>query len=309
MSTEQEQEQQDLVYALATSPNFDQDGMCFAARLSGLYRSEDHGASWRPAYDALDLKEALATISVVLSPDFASDQSVFAGVNGGVLRSGDGGASWHIAGLGAPPPAVCALAVSPNFVHDGVILAGTMEDGIFRSGDRGRLWQAWNFGLLDLRVLCMVVSPTFADDETIYVGTESGLFRSTNGGRAWREVDFDIDLAPVLSLALAPGGALLVGTEACGLHRSNDGGRTWARLGRETIVDAVNTLIIAPQPAPQDILVLHEGALLGSRDGGQSWAPWKDDLPGDITAVTAPKGLAPGAPLLVGLADGTVKLV
>ena len=49
-------------------------------------------------------------------------------------------------------------------------------------------------------------------------------------------------------------------------------------------------------------------ALLVSRDGGESWEPWGEglDLSPGATCVAAPQGLAPGAPLLVGLADGRV---
>ena len=43
----EETEVQDAVYALATSPEFARDGVCFAARNSGLYRSDDGGGAWR----------------------------------------------------------------------------------------------------------------------------------------------------------------------------------------------------------------------------------------------------------------------
>ena len=82
---------QDVVYALAASPNFEQDGICFAACASGLRRSEDGGRTWQDAYAALNLEAALATAAVAVSPDFASDHNVFAGVGGGILRSVDGG--------------------------------------------------------------------------------------------------------------------------------------------------------------------------------------------------------------------------
>ena len=78
---------QDLVFSLAASPNFAQDGICFAARTSGLYRSDDGGITWRSTYDSLALEAPLATTAVVVSPNFGSDRSVFAGAQGGVLRS------------------------------------------------------------------------------------------------------------------------------------------------------------------------------------------------------------------------------
>ena len=194
----------DLVYALAASPTFADDGLCFAACLSGLRRSTDGGHTWHNAYASLALQAPLSATSVAFSPDFGEDRTVFAGALGGVLRSHDGGQSWVVAGLPAPPPFVTGLVVSPHFREDGLLFAGTMEDGVLRSWDRGISWAAWNFGLLDLNVLALAISPGFGEDETLFVGVESGVFRSTNGGRAWRETAFPMECAPVLSLALSP---------------------------------------------------------------------------------------------------------
>lgn len=312
-STKEEIQAQDIVYALATSPNFETDGICFAACYSGLYGSEDGGRTWQDAYAGLDLTEPLPTAAVAVSPNFEHDQTVFAGAPGGILRSLDGAETWDIATLPSPPPFVSTLAVSPNFARDGVVLAGTVEDGIFHSSDGGRHWTTWNFGLLDLNVLCLAVSPSFTEDETIFAGTDSGVFRSTNGGRAWREVDFSPDLAPVLSLAISPDyavdGVLFAGTESHGLFTSEDQGTTWRRLGESVVVDAVNRIVLAPDlPSQPDLLVALGDALLVSRDAGDSWSSWETNSTFEeaIVSVAAPAGLDPGAPLLVGLADGTV---
>ncbi len=309
----EETEIQDIVYSLATSPDFAQDSICFAARSSGLYRSDDGGLTWQDAYASLELDTSLTTAAVAVSPNFEADRSVFAGVLGGILRSVDGGQSWDIVPLPSPPPFVSTLVVSPNFAHDGTLLAGTLEDGVFRSADRGRHWSAWNFGLLDLNTIALAISPDFANDETLFVGTDSGIFRSTNGGRAWREVDFPSDFAPVLSLALSPDyatdGVLFAGTESCGLFYSDDRGHTWTRLGEGVVTEAVNAIILSPQfPVKRDLLALLGDALLVSRDGGQSWSDWQAGLrlEESMTSVVAPQGLDPGASLLVGLVDGSV---
>ncbi len=309
-------ETQDFVNALAVAPasaSDPQTAVWFAARLTGLYRSLDGGQSWQGAYGGLAVEGPVATTAVVVSPDFASDRSVCAGVKGAILRSSDGGESWQVAGLGSPPPMVSSLVISPHFVEDGTLLAGTLEDGIFRSADRGRRWEPWNFGLLDLHVLALAISPAFARDECLFAGVETGIFRSTNGGRAWREVGFPIDCAPVISLAMSPNfahdGVLFGGTEEHGLYRSDDRGRTWTRLGADAIHQAVNAILLSPRfPATPDALVLHGGELLVSRDGGQSWGAWEGDLPGEaaITAVLAPQGLERGARLILGLENGEV---
>jgi photosystem II stability/assembly factor-like uncharacterized protein len=303
----------EIVYALAASPAFEEDGICFAARPTGLYCSQDGGHTWTDAYASLELEAQLTTAAVILSPAFETDRSVFAGVAGGVLRSLDGGQTWYVASFPSPPPFVSTLAISPDFARDGTLFAATLEDGIFRSGDRGRSWAAWNFGLLDLNVLALAASPDYANDETLFAGTESGIFRSTNGGRAWREVDFPTDWAPVLSLALSPNfagdGLIFAGTEAHGLFRSEYRGTTWQRLAEKRLTDAVNSILLsAKYPAQADVLVLHEDELLISRDGGNSWADWQANvtIEGAVASVSAPQGLASGVPLLIGLMDGTV---
>jgi photosystem II stability/assembly factor-like uncharacterized protein len=300
----------DIVLALAASPDFARDGVCFAARGSGLYRSDDGAVGWRPLYDSLGLDAPLATTAVALSPGFARDQTLFAGVHGAVLRSRDGGGSWQIVPLPTPPPVVSALVVSPAFDEDGTVLAGTVEDGVFRSADRGDSWTPWNFGLLDLGVLAMAISPRFAEDETLYAGTGSGLYRSTNGGRAWREVEPVAEFAPVLSVALAGDGVVFIGTEACGLLRSDDGGRIWTRLGAGAIAEPVNAVLLAPDPTGGgDLLALLDGALLASRDGGRTWATLaagEGDGVG-LTALAAAPGLGHDGSVLIGFGEGTVR--
>ncbi len=301
------------VYSLAVSPEFAQDGLCFAACRSGLYRSKDGGETWQFSYDSLNLQSPLATLAVVMSPVFASDRSVFAGAPGGILRSVDAGETWNIAMLPSPPPLVSGLVISPYFDHDGVILAGTMEDGVFRSAYRGVHWARWNFGLMDLHVLAMTISPNYDSDETLFVGTETGVFRSTNGGRAWREVGFPMDFAPVLSLAISPDfandGTLFVGTESRGLFRSTDRGNTWSQVKADVGDEAVNALIISPEfPSKPEILMMLSTTLLVSRDSGKTWAEWKPGFsaPQGLSCVAAPQGLDSNASLLVGLVEGGI---
>jgi photosystem II stability/assembly factor-like uncharacterized protein len=122
---------EDIVYDLAASPAFEQDGICFAARPGGLFRSEDGGRTWQHAYASLDLEAALTTAAVALSPAFQTDASVFAGASGGVLRSTDAGLTWLVASFPNPPPFVSCLAISPDFARDGTLFAATLEDGVF----------------------------------------------------------------------------------------------------------------------------------------------------------------------------------
>lgn len=297
---------QDYVYSLAVSPAFVRDGLCFAARQSGLYRSTDCGLSWKIAN--LQLRESPAILALALSPTFPTDGTAFAGVAGGVLRSHDHGSRWQAIPLPPPSPAVSCLAVSPAYEEDGQVFAGTLEDGVFRSADRGQSWHAWNFGLLDLRCLALAVSPRFVGDETLFVGTETGLYRSTNGGRAWREVEPLADAAPILSLAVGAGRDLIIfsGTDRAGLWRSTDGGRSWEVLGRDVLTGAINAVLLDPHyPTQLDILALCDDTAWLSRDDGRTWG---QVLGEGISAIAAPEGLSPGATVLVGHLDGRVVL-
>lgn len=317
---------QDIVYAFATSPEFKRDGICFAARSSGLYESEDGGTSWQLRYGSSDPENPLATFAVAVSPTFGTDRRAFAGVPGGILHTIDGGKSWDLIGLAPPTPLVSALTVSPNFAQDGFAFAGTVEDGVLVSADRGEHWTTWNFGLLDLHILAMAITTTFQSDEILFAATESGIARSTNGGRAWRDVgvaDRETepgDFAPVLCLALSPhystDGSMFAGTEEHGLYRSTDYGDSWVRVSETIVIGPVNQVILAPDfPTRRDILILQSDGISLSRDGGSTWsqqdiAPVEnrlglDNLP-RLSAVAAPCGLNAGAPLLVGRTDGSV---
>jgi photosystem II stability/assembly factor-like uncharacterized protein len=304
------------VYALAASPNFAQDGICFAALESGLCRSEDGGLTWQSAYESLQVDEPLLTTTVAVSPDFPTDHTVFAAVQGGILRSGDGGNTWNGTALSSPPPVISALAVSPRYADDGTLLAATVDDGVFRSSDRGKHWQPANFGLLELQTLSLAISPDFEQDATVFLGVDHGIYRSTNGGRAWRDLEAPDDLAAVLSLALSPtftrDSIVFAGTESNGLWISRDRGQTWNRLeeaGDSPFEGPINTIAVAAgSDLGMDVLLMLNQSLLISRDSGQSWSAWQDSLLAEkaLTALIAPCGLAAGSPLLVGLASGEV---
>ena len=285
--------------------------MCFAARAGGLFCSFDYGQAWELAYRNLKAGEALPTVAIAVAPDFEHEPAVFAGLNGAILCSYDGGCSWRQSRLPTPPPAISALSVSPNYAQDGIVFAGTGEDGVLVSSDRGTSWAAWNFGLLDLSVFCLALSPNFATDETVYAGAASGLFRSTNGGRAWKEVPLPIGFDAVLSLALSPEFAhdrtLFVGTENNGLLISPDCGKTWAPISQPTREQPVNSIMLCISDSHRiEILLLHGGSLLLSRNSGKTWKPWHArKLHGrDATAILAPRGLEEG--LLVGFDDGGI---
>jgi photosystem II stability/assembly factor-like uncharacterized protein len=222
---------------------------------------------------------------------------MFACIEGKILRSLTAGETWEVADLDSPAPQVAALAVSPNFAQDGTLLAATVQDGIFRSTDRGVNWTGWNFGLYDSNINAL----TFLDSQIIFAGTQSGIIRSSNAGHSWRDLDFPMDLAPVVCLAISREGTIHAGTEAEGLHVSCDAGRTWEQL----IEGAVEQIHLDTRGK---LLILRDGELLLSENGGHSWQTARPGFEpaADISALTAPLGLDPAKPLLVGLSNGEI---
>lgn len=283
--------QTDTVYALSASGRY-----VYAARLSGLYRSADEGASWQNTFATLD--QPLAATAVI-----TVGETVFAGVKGAVLRSDDAGSNWHIAGLASPPPQVVALAVSPHFADDGVIVAGTADDGVFVSTDGGMNWVAWNFGLLDYHIFALAFSPNFNRDGTLYAGTESGIFRSHNNGRSWNELSFPMTAAPVLSLAAASH-RLFAGTETNGIFTSEDGGASWQQSDNQKFDSAANALWVS-DTHPGNVWLLLEDSLLYSPSHGQTWEH-KYSFPPEKSAM-AFAVVGNSDRMLVGFADGSVQ--
>ena len=237
----------DAVYGLSAN-----DTYIFAARGSGLYRSADHGASWQNMTSSI--ADHIATTVVI-----TANRTVIAGTNGAVLWSDDEGENWRLTGLASPPPLITSLAISPNYIEDGTVFAGTAEDGVFVSTDRGQQWVPWNFGLIDLDVDCLAISPNFLSDQMILTGTQTGIFQSQDGGKSWHETLFPMNTAPVLSLAFASN-QIIAGTESHGLLVSENAGKEWRTLTELAEVNSKTIHMI--QTNGEYMTILTDDALL-----------------------------------------------
>ena len=307
----------EVVYKLAATSATQGTPICFAAHARGVSRSSDGGQTWQTVFESPDSELPMLVTSVAISPGFQRDGRVIAAVPGAMIASVDGGETWSSAILPLPAPLISALALSPNFEHDGIAFAGTLEDGIFLTSDYGYNWVAWNVGLLDHAVLALAVSPSFQHDRTLFAGTESGIFQSSNGGRFWRELAFPSEAAPVLSLvfwsSVAEDVQIVAGTSEHGLLTARHPWDNWQSLGQTQLTEgAINDLLVAPEfPAKPDLLILHDDCLLISRDAGHSWQSCCADMAEEtgLTAVVAPWGLDSGAVLIGGYVGGYMRRI
>lgn len=85
-----------LIYSIAAAPGLQvgQPGIAFAGHSAGLLRSQDGGATWQDALEALSLSDTLPVTALALTPNFEQDGRVFAGAPGGIFLSSDSGQSW-----------------------------------------------------------------------------------------------------------------------------------------------------------------------------------------------------------------------
>ncbi|MCB8963379.1 MAG: hypothetical protein H6651_23915 [Ardenticatenales bacterium] len=215
----------------------DTEGRLWLASPAGLFCRQD--GAWRAVRRGVSFWR-VTTVA-------ASGRHLWlAGMPGGMIRSTNGGQTWHDCWIEQTDAPVVAIAPSPDFQRDRVLLAGTDGDGILRSTDGGRHWDLSNFGLREFAVLDVVLAPKAGRYEFAFAITENSFYQSPNGGRAWRLVEMGA-IRPV-ALTLSPNFSddrtLYLGTEDGELFVSCDAGLSWQLLA--DAFDGVNGLLFTP---------------------------------------------------------------
>lgn len=261
-------------------------------QLSGVLASTDGGASFEPSSTGM----TLFVRSVDIDPS-APDTMYAASLSAGVFRSDDGGASWRPSGLSDRN--LFDLTIDPG--NSDVLYAGTSL-GISRSEDGGSSWTpigdrtGWAFDV--------VVDPN--DPLTLYAGSIGGyVYVTRDGGEFWVALGDPLPNLNVVAVALDPvRDVVFAAVEDEGLYRYALPSGPWERLPDPGGVPP-RPLDLLVAPGSGDLFVATNGAgLFRSADGGLSWAPAQEGLPGPIVAgLAAP---APGhlAAALLGDPDG-----
>jgi photosystem II stability/assembly factor-like uncharacterized protein len=292
----------DLSVIAFTVASLHNDSLALAASTTGLFISRDDCQSWKQAPGAIG---SFPIMAVCLSPSYDTDRLAFLGTKGGIVYS-QNLTNWTLASLPRNNMEISSLGISPEFINDGILFAGTLDDGMFHSKDRGSSWQSRNFGLLDLGVLALALSPIFPMDQTAIVGTSTGIFRTQNGGLAWRETTVPNDDDPVLSLAFSPtyenDGVVFAGTERGMLLKSGDNGKTWIEIEAPCSMQPINTITFHSYPRSGDLLIIGGAKnVYTSIDRGSSWETW--EAPSMILSVTTATGASGHPFILIGLEE------
>ncbi|HVA13383.1 MAG TPA: hypothetical protein VNF99_09045 [Stellaceae bacterium] len=152
-------------------------------------------------------------------------------------------APWHLAATALEGHHVSTMTLLPGGAG---MLAGTHGDGVFWSAD-GRDWEARDAGLR-LRDIYTLAAIAENGAVAVYAGTEpASLFKSLDLGRSWHEL-------PAISA-----------------QKNKD----WTFPGPPHIAHT-KMLAFDPRDARHFFAAIEQGALLETRDDGQSWRELAD---------------------------------
>jgi photosystem II stability/assembly factor-like uncharacterized protein len=231
-----------FVQGLAVGP---EGKLVYAGTQSGIYVSEDGGATWRWAEDDTG---GMVVFNLVIDPLDAN--RVYAGSWGhNVLRTTDGGRTWTPIHHGLETLSVHAFAIDAIDNEDmpsslRVLYAGTVE-AVYRSSDSGETWQASPMINRALTTFALTVHPT--QPGVVFAGTTEGVYRSDDIGQTWKAAGHESLDATVAALAVGPTErhVFYAGTEHHGLFRSNDNGQQWQSWG----LDGASVYAILVEPS------------------------------------------------------------
>ncbi len=261
---------------LAVAP----DGPIFVANsAAGVFKSTDQGRTWIEVdFPARTNETQPARLAL------AEDGTLFAAVGPVIERSFDGGQTWTYLSDLPTGLTVTALAVSPNFAADDLVLAGGdyRQNQLLRSTDGGDTWQvvfdgATVEGASDVSLIAF--SPHFATDGQVYAWLrEGGLLHSIDGGRRWSLVTSEQSGYFAQSLVISPDDRLYLGALGGHLLVSTDDGQTWLDRG-ENIADERVWSSSLVQTADGILFLGTDVGVYRSRDGGQTWTSASAGLP------------------------------
>jgi photosystem II stability/assembly factor-like uncharacterized protein len=266
-----------LLLALAPSPSFDADQRVFAAGPDdGVMVSTDAGRTWTAH---LTGREDPRVFSIA-----AHDRSLFAATEAGVLRSRDAGATWSVVLEHGAASAVIAPA-------RGRLIVALEHGRLLASDDDGETWRG-----IGADFDAEIVSVACTSDGTLFVGTSAAdeltLWRCTADGinRERRLVErgggFLAVAASPETVYVGAGTRVLSPIRDTREIRSHERRPLWRSVDLGASITALTTASDAQRR--RVIFAATSAGAFVSRDGGESFVPWRADVgPDAILAIAA----------------------
>jgi photosystem II stability/assembly factor-like uncharacterized protein len=290
--------------------------LVFAGTADGVYRSTDHGATFKRA-SFPDQKVQVWSFMV----DPADPKRMLAGGSPvAVYKSSDSGETWTRApNLNLPVHAkmpfncrVMRFAARPN--KPGEIYAVLEVSGVMRSTDGGETWSDCSDHLIKLseqepRLRSKLVSDTeaegmldghaictsAADPDGVIIACRMGLFRSKDQGKTWDDLRVDryspftygrdVRVSPQEPGTIYACLSVAASSTDGALYRSQDVGKTWQRFDKVQPHGTLMSVSLHPSDPKQVYIAARYGEVFGTEDGGNTWR--ETPLPSDVQHIYA----------------------
>ncbi len=284
-------------YQMPGNPN-----TIYAGTNTGVYRSNDRGASW--TFSGLDQTKKVEKPPARKTPRRRAEwspsavgryETIAASKRSSSQKSKKAVQKRPVRPVKKEKPKVEAVT-APGFVQltkqvDGItgfadgegrtgLLAATM-DGLYRTFDESKGWEKISINGYEPGGRVYSISTHKDTPRKILAGTRMGLFISTDGGDSWLHVDRGPSDATVKAIAQDPRDAqlIIVGTNQY-IFRSTNGGRTWVKRGGGLPSGDFTAVVINPTN-PDEVMAAEysRGGVFRSTDKGYIWERVDAELP------------------------------
>lgn len=282
---------------------FDPSTIFVAAASGGIWKSTNHGTTWRAVFDDQgtstfgDLGISRSHPHVLYAGTGEQNNRQSTSWGDGVYRSDDAGETWRHVGL-TETRHIGRVLVHPEdpdiawVAALGNLWAASPERGVFRTRDGGRTWDKVLF--VDSLTGAVDLAMDACDPGTLYAATYqrlrrtwgfngggpgSGIWRTRDGGESWERLTTGLPSGDMGRIGVAAAGnacgvlnAIVETAEdgTTGVYRSEDGGSTWRRMSGRNIRPMYYSHI-AIDPTDADRVYTLATYSARSEDGGATW--------------------------------------